>query len=508
MPPENRTLGWAILEWTIDYLQQPDGPNAGESWEYTAEQVRILLRWYAIDAQGRFAYRRGVLRRMKGWGKDPICATIAAIELCGPCRFGGWDAAKKPVAVQHPAPWIQVVGVSQDQGAHNTFRLFPGLFTKAAIDDYKIDLGKTIIYARDGNGHLDAVTSSPATIEGARSSFVIMNETHLWLPNNDGIEMADAVRRNLAKSRDGSARAMEITNAHRPGDGSVAELTYDAWKASGGKVAGLYYDSLEAPPVKDLHDVPALRDALTEARGDSTWLDVDRLAEEIADPNTPEYISRRFYLNQVVAVDAEKWLPEGTWGACADWEREIPDGSKVVLGFDGSYNGDATVLLVVLIDPVRHVDVVGWWEKDPGERNWRVPRLDVMESIRQACRKWRVMEIAVDPALWQSDLEQLVEDGLPVVEFVQRGQHMIDATQRFYELVTRQQMTHSGDDRLARHIANTFVKVDSRGARVSKEHKASSQHVDGTVASIMAVQRSYEIEDPPTPRVINMRDWL
>ena len=129
MPAANRTLGWAILEWTADYLQQPDGPNAGESWDYTDEQVRMILRWYAIDEHGRFVYRRGVIRRMKGWGKDPLCATIAAIELCGPCRFGGWDAAKKPVAIQHPAPWIQIAAVSRDQ-TRNTMTLFPGLFTR------------------------------------------------------------------------------------------------------------------------------------------------------------------------------------------------------------------------------------------------------------------------------------------------------------------------------------------------------------------------------------------
>jgi hypothetical protein len=49
-------------------LLQPDGPNAGEAWEYTTEQIGILLRLYEIDDRGRFIHRRAVLRRMKGWG--------------------------------------------------------------------------------------------------------------------------------------------------------------------------------------------------------------------------------------------------------------------------------------------------------------------------------------------------------------------------------------------------------------------------------------------------------
>lgn len=68
VPPENRTLGWEILDWQVKYLLQPDGPEAGQPWTYTPEQLRFILNWYAIDDAGRFAYRRGVLRRMKGWG--------------------------------------------------------------------------------------------------------------------------------------------------------------------------------------------------------------------------------------------------------------------------------------------------------------------------------------------------------------------------------------------------------------------------------------------------------
>lgn len=68
VPPEDRTLGWAVLEWMTDWLLQPDGPQAGEPFVLTKEQVRIILRWYAIDDEGKFVYRRGTIRRLKGWG--------------------------------------------------------------------------------------------------------------------------------------------------------------------------------------------------------------------------------------------------------------------------------------------------------------------------------------------------------------------------------------------------------------------------------------------------------
>lgn len=62
------TLGRAVTAWAVQNLRQPDGPNAGSPWHFTHEQYRFLLWWYAIDESGRFVYRRGVLRRLKGWG--------------------------------------------------------------------------------------------------------------------------------------------------------------------------------------------------------------------------------------------------------------------------------------------------------------------------------------------------------------------------------------------------------------------------------------------------------
>ena len=62
-------IGWEAAQFATDWLQQPDGPNAGEPFQFTREQLRILLRWYEVDNRGRFVNRRGVLRRMKGWGR-------------------------------------------------------------------------------------------------------------------------------------------------------------------------------------------------------------------------------------------------------------------------------------------------------------------------------------------------------------------------------------------------------------------------------------------------------
>lgn len=63
------SLGYDLLEWFGAFLKVPSGPQYGEPLWLTDEQAQIVLRWYAVDDQGRFVFRRGSVRRPKGWGK-------------------------------------------------------------------------------------------------------------------------------------------------------------------------------------------------------------------------------------------------------------------------------------------------------------------------------------------------------------------------------------------------------------------------------------------------------
>jgi hypothetical protein len=116
--PEH-SLGWQVINWLAAYVLQPGAPRAGKPFLPTLEQARFLLWWYAVDESGRFVYRSGLLRRLKGWGKDPLCAAMSLAELCGPVAFSHWDRGK-PVGKLRDSAWIQIAAVSQDQ-TRNTF---------------------------------------------------------------------------------------------------------------------------------------------------------------------------------------------------------------------------------------------------------------------------------------------------------------------------------------------------------------------------------------------------
>ena len=71
---------------------------------------------------------------------------------------------------------------------------------------------------------------------------------------------------------------------------------------------------------------------------------------------------------------------------------------------------------------------------------------------------------------------------------------MTPATTGMYEAVVNGTVTHSGDLRLARHVANATVRTDNRGTRIYKEHKHSARRID------LASALSWRTRSPPSIR--------
>jgi phage terminase large subunit-like protein len=214
------------------------------------------------------------------------------------------------------------------------------------------------------------------------------------------------------------------------------------------------------------------------------FLAVDGLAA-VLPPKMRESSFRRARLCQLTDQLEEAWLPPSAWNSCTAVQG-IPDGAEVVLAFDGSFNGDTTVLVVATVDQRPHIDLVELWEASGAQ----VPIVDVEQAIRQACRRWRVLEIAADPFRWARSLQLLDGEGLPVLEYPQSPSRMQPATARFYEAVVNGALTHSGDSRLARHVGNAVLREDARGARLAKERRDSPRRIDAAVAAVMAHDRA------------------
>ncbi|QPB09762.1 terminase large subunit [Streptomyces phage Shady] len=524
VPPDNRTLGvWAFL-WCSHYLRQPDGPDAGSPWRFTPEQIRIIKRWYEIDDAGRFVYRQGTIRRLKGWGKDPFTAALCAFEFVGPCRFSHWDADGMPVAKPQNSAWVQIAATSKDQ-TRNTMTVFPGLFSDECVEKYGIDMGKEIIYSAVGN-RIEAVTSSARALEGGRATFNLLNETQHWIANNGGHAMALTIAGNLAKSRGGGARSMEITNAPLPGEDSVAERTYHAWSKLRDKgreiprAAGFYYDSVEAPASCVLADRESLSAGIIAARGDATWLDVDWIISTIYAGTYPAWQSRRMFLNQLVADEDSLISPE-TWDACASEDR-LKRGDRITLGFDGGRSDDATALVAVRVDD-RLVQPLGIWEAPdgPSGEGWEVDHDEVSDAVAHAFGMYDVAAFFADPVLWEAEVQRWSEEyraqlvvkassGSSVGMRMDGGQKpdVTYANERLVSSVESGQIKHTGHHTLRRHVMNAKRRITRWGVSFGKEHRESKRKVDGYAAMLLAdLARTKLLESGKLKRPRSGRVW-
>ena len=258
------------------------------------------------------------------------------------------------------------------------------------------------------------------------------------------------------------------------------------------------------------------------ARGDADWRDPRtwRSANpgfgEVNDPadfesavlRTPEAEFRTKRLNLWVNNQVA-WLPTGAWDKLAHGDPP-PPGSEVVLGFDGSFNGDTTVIIGCRVGPVPHLFVVGVWERQPTDRDdWRVDVGDVERRIVEACQVWQVREVACDPFRWQRSMQELADCGVPIVEWPStHPRRMVPACQQFYDHVVERRLSHDGNPILGRHLDNAVVKRDHLGPRIVKESRASARRIDAAVAAVIALDRALwkppEPVPPPVPQFFNV----
>lgn len=511
LTPENTpSLGWALLDWIETYLRIPSGPKYGQPLRLTDEQARFVVRWYAVHPRtGRFLYRRGASRRVKGWGKSPLLAAWAIGELVGPVLFDGWDAAGQPIGKPQPTPWVQVAACSEDQTGNTYSSLYAMLAESPALDDFGIDLGRTKVFLKGRPGCvIEPVTSAAGSREGQLITAAVLDETHLWLRPNGGVRLAAVLRRNLGKM---NGRSLESTNAFLPGEGSVAEETHKAWEKG---EAGLLYDAVEAPWVEDLTNKRELRKALRVAYGDAKWVDLTRVIAEIQDPATDAADARRFYLNQLVRGESQAVDPH-RWAALARPDIEVPPGTRIGLGFDGSISDDSTALIGCTAEG--HRFRVALWERPPGaQRDWRVPRLEVEAKVAWAMETYDVGRMLCDPARWYSEIEvwmdrwntgRLVEDAVVVMFDTNSYRRMSAACDRYLTALTEGSATHDGDRDVTRHVlamAKKKVRVndpDDDGRTRYVFVKADTRKIDAGIADVLALEAAMTMPEAAPVRV-------
>lgn len=522
------TLGWSRLAWCGYWLRG----KGRKPWLFTMEQARFILWYDAIGPDGEHVYHSAAMQRLKGHGKDPLAATIAASSLHAPVVFDRWEG-DRPIGRDEPDAWTQVLGVSQDQ-TKNTMKLFPSLVSPEARAHYGIQIGKTNIWSDGDRRQIEAVTNSPAAIEGGRPKQIICNEIQNWTSSNGGHDMVGAIKGNAAKAEnEAPARVLYIFNAYRPGEDSVAQRQREAWEATQGDDAdmadyGLMYDSLEAPPEAPLTAAaaPAVLDAV---RGDSVWLNTRRIIKDILDPQNPPSESRRKWYNQITATE-DAWVTPQMWDPLSRPDVAVEPGEEMVLFLDCSKADDATALMGCRVSD-GHVVTLGMWQRPAGlkftaqeraaGRRWLTPRENVDATVQAAFEKYRVVAFWGDPShvlddetmdrywdalfdewhrRYRSRLRLWAREGRQSGHAVMFDMALIDSQKRFVEALAQteadieaQTLTHDGDARLRRHVLAAVRTPTRAGLSIAKRHRESPDKIDLAVAMVGArmARRAY-----------------
>jgi hypothetical protein len=507
------TLGYEVLDWLTANLPSPSDDT--KPLQLTDEQARIVLHWYRLDPQsGRLLHRRGALEMAKGWGKSPLVAALALADFAGPALFDGWDAKGEPVARpwgtgDDPAPWVQVAANSEDQSENTYGAIYAYLTARDGKvgEALGIDFGRTRLFLKNVPGsRLEPVTASAGSREGQRVTFAVLDETHLWTRRSRGAQLANTLRRNVAKM---SGRTLETTNAPILGEQSVAEQTGRAAEAG---EPGVWFHATRPSiePQEDWDDDEMLRE-LDRVYGDSWWVDRHRLLKEVRDSATDWVDALRFYFNTRTtghgrAVDPRRW---------DELAGPPPDmGTVIGLGFDGAFRRDSTCLVGCTREGRSFV--LGWWE-NPGDRDWVVPRAEVHAAVDAAFGRYRVGLMLADPPYWHSEVEEWAAKyrtttytGKTIERVVpfdtNQPRRMAPAVNRWLTAISEGNHTHDGDARLAAHVkAAQLRKViltapdDDGRTKYVLEKGEDRRRIDGAVADVLALEAAQTMEPPEEP---------
>lgn len=508
------SLGWDVLDWIYRFLPSP--ADAAEPFVLTDEQAQIVLRWYEIDpATEDFVHRRGRLEMAKGWGKSPLLAAIALVEFAGPARFSHWDHGE-PVGAPVQRPVVEIAAVSEDQTDNTYSALYEALNAneQRAAKALGIDIGRTRLYLKGRPGLLRPVSASSGSREGARLTFAVLDETHLWMRQNGGIKLAGTLRRNAAKM---GGRTFETTNAPIVGEKSVAE-------ASGSDPEPGVLHVARRPAIEPSLDWAEsdLRSALVHVYGDSYWAPIERILAEIADPATSWDDALRFYFNVRTAGIARAIDPR-LWDERAK-PRDVPADTPIGLGFDGSVSRDATMLRGCTLDGYSFL-VGAWVRPRNAPDDWTVSRTEVHEAIARAFATWKVGRLLADPPKWGYEIEQWQAlygedaEGKPIVQALDTNQarKFAPVVDRWRTMLAEGSHTHDGDPVTTAHVnAARLRKVrladdidDGRTLYVLIKGEDRLQ-IDGAIADALALEAACTMlvpEAEPEPFVLAGARW-
>jgi hypothetical protein len=499
------TLGPQVCDWIEEHCVYGPGSLRGRPAELDTEKRAVIYSLYEVHPPGtarasQRRYDRAGISARKGWSKTELGAWVTAGELHpdAPVRCDGFDANGEPVGVGVTDPYIPILATAQEQADDLGYRVLYVVLSEGPLaNDFDIGLEK--ITRKAGDGLAQALAQAPDSRDGALTTFQWFDETHRAtrpsLIKAHRTMLANAPKRPLDEPW-----SLETTTMFAPGEGSIAESTFRyAQEIAKGKVRNprLFFFHRQASDGHDLATAKGLRAAIREASGPAVlgWSDVERIASQWDEPDADRRYLERVWLNRPVSSDAQAF-DTTAWDDGARPGEHIERGALAVLGFDGSRSRDGTALVATCVRTGRQ-ELLGLWERPPGDEEWTVPDAQVNAAVDGAFERFDVWRLYADPWKWRDELNAWAgrHGQQRIIDWpTNRPKPMAYAVRRYVRAVADGEQTHDGNRDFARHIANAHKRpvpglFDEDGRQMSvigKERDDSPLLMDAAMAGCLS----------------------
>lgn len=551
------TLGYLVRWWLKEHLPSPR--NDREQLALAPWQKARILRWYELEPTGKRLWNRCHDEDPKGKGKSPLAAAIDIVEFRGPVVFAGFAKGGEfydcldhgcscgrgyeyepgePMGVSWgspglPAPWVQVVAVSEKQTGNTWAALdhFLSANERRLAHQLRLDAGRTLVYWRDrDDAKIERVTASAGSRTGQPITHATMDEPQEWLPSHRGPELATTVLANLTKL-DGWAHF--TGNAPVLGMGSAAEMLgyrYDAearaWEAAEAPRALQLRPRPSTPPHEDMGR-DDLRPLLEEVYEGTPWTPIERILDDAADRMAypwPETL--RLFLNVPGDVRvAGSWMPAGDWDEAAGEVRlrpELPVFVAVRVSHDhrtaavaaAQRQGEAVVVTSRVFeapgaDEYAPIDSVERHLADLRRTNGAhvMTKVRFRPTGREYDRRVPGPEFATHGAFLEGVAQRLRAGGAVVVDQPSSPERLTPAAEAVRERLFAGALRHDGDPATARHMTNVAARPAPKGWVVGAQLDADGkpQPIVAATAVMLAVHRAMTAPDAPRYRSRGIR---
>lgn len=513
---------WVVAAWHERHCIIPDGFRKGTAWRHYDWQLWITLNHYrvkpdavAFDDEGyptraaAFHNRRSQVVDVQKKGKGPFAAVITCGEAVGPSLFAGfaeggevyrckdhgcscgWTYAYdsgEAMGMPWPTPLIQLLATSEDQ-VDNVYRPLQAMARGPYLSELMMVREGFIRLPNDGR--IDVVTSSAQSRLGNPITFALQDETQLYTAQNKLIRVAETMRRGLAGM---GGRSMETTNCWDPAEQSVAQRTYEGKSPDVFK----YY---EPPPPELRYSVKRDRAKIHAFNySGSPHVNLDAIEAEAAElMETDPGQAERFFGGRIVA-GLGTWISREAWNA-RTLVQDVPPGTSIVAGFDGSDIDDWTGFRCETRDGYQFTP------KFPDGRpmiwnpadypNHQVPRLEVTAALDHIAATYDLVRLYADPPYWTTEIDSWAEkhgDKVVIRWYTQRDKPMHAAAERLVMDVAKRDstFTHDGCETTAQHVANARKSPRASGRYVLSK-PGDGRKIDMAIPSILAHEAAGDV---------------